>query len=107
MNDNLRERVEGAVHAPGDERYEAERRPWNRLVDHRPAVVVEAAGPGDVRAALLTAREREVPFAVQSTGHGTLVPADGGVLVKTTPMASVRVNPERRTARVGLVKTRP
>ncbi|MBB3725691.1 FAD-binding oxidoreductase [Nonomuraea dietziae] len=101
MNDILRERVEGAVHAPGDERYEAERRPWNRLVDHRPAVVVEAAGPGDVRAALLTAREREVPFAVQSTGHGTLVPTDGGVLVKTTPMASVRVDPERRTARVG------
>lgn len=99
MDNRLRDLVEGAVHTPGDERYEVERLPWNRLIDPRPAVVVEAASPGDVRAALLVAREHGMPFAVQSTGHGTLVPADGGVLVKTTPMASVRVDPERRTAR--------
>jgi FAD binding domain len=47
------------------------------------------------------ARRYRLPLAVQATGHGTLVPADGGLLVKTTAMAEVLVNPSRRVARVG------
>lgn len=42
-----------------------------------------------------------MPFAVQATGHGTHVPCDGGLLVKTAGMASVLVDPHRRIARVG------
>ncbi|NRQ36667.1 FAD-binding oxidoreductase, partial [Nonomuraea sp. NN258] len=95
----IRGRFEGALLVPGDERYDAERQAWNRLLDPRPAVVVEAAGPQDVRAAIAVSREYGLPFAVQSTGHGTVVPADGGVLVKTSRLASVRVDPERRVAR--------
>jgi FAD/FMN-containing dehydrogenase len=47
------------------------------------------------------ARSYELPFAVQATGHGTRVPADGGLLLKTTAMESVLVDPGRRIARVG------
>lgn len=49
----------------------------------------------------MTAREYELPFAVQATGHGTHVPCDGGMLLKTSAMASVLVDPHRRSARVG------
>ncbi|HEX4814408.1 MAG TPA: FAD-binding protein [Nonomuraea sp.] len=91
----------GPVHRPGDSAYDELRRSFNPAVDARPAVVAEAYGVADLRAALLAARSNGVPFAVQATGHGTHAAADGGVLVRTTPMASVLVDPVRRVARVG------
>ena len=93
--------IDGAVHNPEDDAYEAARLPWNRRLDPHPAVVVEAAGPADVRTSILVAREYGLPFAVQSTGHGTYIPSDGGLLVRTGRMASVEIDPERRTATVG------
>ncbi|WP_052423285.1 FAD-binding oxidoreductase [Nonomuraea candida] len=91
----------GPVHLPGEPGYDETRRSLNPAVDARPALVAEAYGAGDVRAALLAARAHGVPFAVQATGHGTHAPCDGGILVRTTPMASVLVDPARRVARVG------
>ncbi|MGP3918519.1 FAD-binding oxidoreductase [Nonomuraea sp. 10N515B] len=91
----------GPVHLPGQDAYDELRRSLNPAVDARPALVAEAYGAADVRAALLAARAHGVPFAVQSTGHGTHAAGDGGVLVRTSPMASVLVDPVRRTARVG------
>jgi FAD/FMN-containing dehydrogenase len=91
----------GAVHQPGDQRYDAERPAWNRRLDPRPAIVAEAADPDDVWRAVLMAREHALPFAVQATGHGTVTPADGGLLLKTARMATVRVDPYRRTAQTG------
>jgi FAD/FMN-containing dehydrogenase len=97
----LRHAVSGAVHWPGDGGYDAQRRPLFPTIDPRPAVVVEAASALDVQAAVLAARGHDLPVAVQSTGHGTHVPADGGVLVRTSGMAAVLVDPDRRVARVG------
>lgn len=57
--------------------------------------------PADVQAAVSTARDYELPFAVQATGHGTHVACTGGLLLKTTNMASVLVDPDRRIARAG------
>lgn len=91
----------GPVHLPGQNAYDELRRSLNPAVDARPALVAEAYGAADVRAALLAARAHGVPFAVQSTGHGTHAAGDGGVLVRTSPMVSVLVDPVRRTARVG------
>jgi FAD/FMN-containing dehydrogenase len=95
----LRGAFGGAVHLPGDVPYAAERLPWNRRIDPRPVIVAEATGPKDVQAAIRVAREHELPFGVQSTGHGTLVPSDGGLLLRTSRMAAVEVDAERRTAR--------
>jgi FAD/FMN-containing dehydrogenase len=97
----LRRRFAGRVHLPGDPGYDAQRRPLNPTIDPHPAMVVEASGPADVRAAVEAARRFDLPFAVQATGHGTHVPSDGGILVKTAGMASVLVDPDRRIARVG------
>jgi FAD/FMN-containing dehydrogenase len=97
----LRSAVGGRVYAPGEDGYHAARTPWQRKFDPHPALVVEATGPEDVRAALLFAREHELPFSVQATGHGTVAPPDGGVMVKTGRMATVEVDAGRRTARTG------
>ncbi len=97
----LRGSFAGAVHLPADEPYESERLAWMRAVEQRPAVVATASGAADVRAAVLTAREHGIPFAVQSAGHGAVRPLDGGLLLKTSALTQVTVDPERRTARFG------
>jgi FAD/FMN-containing dehydrogenase len=91
----------GPIHLPGDETYDAQRAALNPAFDSRPAVVAEAMTPTDVRTAVEVARTHGLPFAVQSTGHGTFVPSDGGLLVKTSRLAQVLVDPDRRIARVG------
>ncbi|GAA4234518.1 FAD-binding oxidoreductase [Actinomadura meridiana] len=63
--------------------------------------VVEATGTADIRAAILTARDRGLPLTIEATGHGTVVAPDEGLLLKTSRMAGVLVDPSRRTARVG------
>ncbi|MFC6085610.1 FAD-binding oxidoreductase [Sphaerisporangium aureirubrum] len=97
----LRGRVAGAVHLPGDEGYDAARAPLFDTIDPWPAVVVEARSEGDVRAAVGVAAGHGVPLAVQATGHGTHVPCDGGVLLRTAAMDAVQVDPVARVARVG------
>ncbi|HKA69308.1 MAG TPA: FAD-binding oxidoreductase [Actinomycetes bacterium] len=94
-------RFTGPSHLPGGAGYDEQRRSLNPAVDSRPAVVIEAGRAADVRAAVVAARELDVPFAVQATGHGTHVPTDGGILLKTSALAAVLVDPARRIARVG------
>ena len=101
VESDLRQTFRGPVHVPGDDAYDRERATWSGRLDQRPVVVAEAASPADVRAALVAAREHGLPFAVQSTGHGTQVACDGGVLLKTGRLGGVLVDPERRVARVG------
>ncbi|GAA4097884.1 FAD-dependent oxidoreductase [Nonomuraea soli] len=89
------------VHLPGSEAYEALRKPLNAALDPRPAMVVEAYGVADVRAAVLMATERNLPLAVQATGHGTHTEANGALLLRTTAMDEVEIDPIRRVAKVG------
>jgi FAD/FMN-containing dehydrogenase len=98
---SLRRSFAGTVLVPGDDRYDEARRPLHPIFDPRPVMVAEAAGAADVRSAIATARDHDLPIAVQATGHGTIVPSDGGVLIKTSGMAGVLVDPGARVARVG------
>ncbi|WP_157253001.1 FAD-binding oxidoreductase [Nonomuraea typhae] len=90
------------TYLPGQPGYDEHRaQPFNPALDARPALVARALTAHDVRMAVLEARERDLPLAVQSTGHGTHVPANGGLLLKTTDMSGVRVDPHRRVAKAG------
>jgi FAD/FMN-containing dehydrogenase len=63
---------------------------------------IAASTPHDVRRAVLTARSRGLRVAVRATGHGTFAePDDDTLLIDTSAMRSVLVDPDRRTARVG------
>src|SRR3954453_5619502 len=65
-------------------------------------MIISATTPADVRDAVLTARARGRRVAVRATGHGTLVdPSDDALVIDTSRMRSVLVDPGRRTARVG------
>jgi FAD/FMN-containing dehydrogenase len=98
--DALAERVQGPVLVPGDDGYDAERLGYDRSIEHRPAVVVGAASADDVVAAVRFARAQDLAVAVQATGHGACVAADGAMLITTNRMAGVSVDSASATARV-------
>ncbi|HEX6236389.1 MAG TPA: FAD-binding oxidoreductase [Acidimicrobiales bacterium] len=98
--ESLAATVRGPVLAGDDPRAADEITTFNLAVTHRPAVVVGATSADDVAAAVSWSVERRLPVAVQSTGHGPVRGADGAVLVTTSRMQSVTVDPVRRTATV-------
>jgi FAD/FMN-containing dehydrogenase len=98
----LREGAGGDVVLPGDPAWDDARSSWNLSVDQRPAAVVEAAGAEDVQAVLRFAARAGLRVAPQATGHGSeaLGPLDHTVLLKTSRMRGVAVDPAARTVRV-------
>ena len=99
---SLRGSLRGALCLPGEPGYDQARTIWNAMIDRKPAVVVRAAGAADVMAAVSFARKHGLLLAVRAGGHNIAGNAvcDGGLLIDLTPMKSVRVDPQARTARV-------
>jgi FAD/FMN-containing dehydrogenase len=97
----LRAAVAGQVFVPGQAGYDQARQGWNLAVDTRPAVVVVAESAADVARAVRYARAHGMRIAPQGTGHGAepLEPLDGAMLLRTTRMRQVRIDPATRTAR--------
>ena len=96
----LRSGLRGTAHAKGEDRYDEASRAWNLNANQEPALVVMAEGAADVMAAVSFAREFGMGVGVMATGHGVGAPCDSGVLVNTSRMRGVRVDPVARTARV-------
>ena len=92
----------GPVLRPGHADYDQQRTIWNGAFDRHPAAIVRCAGVADVIAAVKLGRSSGLPVAVRSGGHsfpGFSV-ADDALLIDLSPLKGVRVDPERRTARV-------
>jgi FAD/FMN-containing dehydrogenase len=87
------------VVTPSDPDYAADAAGYNRIVTHRPRLVVGARTASDVVAAVRSATDAGLTVGIQATGHGVGVPADG-VLVSTRRMRTVQVDPTTRTVRV-------
>jgi hypothetical protein len=97
----LRSALTGQVFTPDEVGYDQARQAWNLAVDQRPAVVVEARSAADVTQAVRYAHAHRMRIAPQGTGHGAepLEPLDGAMLLRTTRMRQVRIDPAARTAR--------
>ncbi|WP_228011395.1 FAD-binding oxidoreductase [Nonomuraea phyllanthi] len=93
--------IRGRTLHPGDEGFEEACSGWLLTVEHHPAAVVVAADAEDVAAAVRFAARAGLPVAVQSTGHGTSVPADGAVFIATGQLRELSVDPGAGTARIG------
>ncbi|MFE1440810.1 bagremycin/ferroverdin biosynthesis FAD-dependent oxygenase BagG/FevA2 [Streptomyces sp. NPDC058739] len=96
----LSERLRGRVLLPGDDGFAQELNGFNQITEHSPELIAVVAGAGDVREAVAFAAARGMPVAVQATGHGPSVAADGGLLISTRRMRGVSIDPVTRTARV-------
>lgn len=80
--------------------YDDERSGYNISVTHRPEVIVPAESISDVVAAVRHATTHGLGVAVLATGHGPSIPADGQLLINTSRMQGIAIDPVRRTARV-------
>jgi FAD/FMN-containing dehydrogenase len=86
---------------PTDPGWDEARRAWNLAVDQRPAVVALPESVEDVVAAVDYARTLGLRIAVQGTGHGAPARSlDGTLLVNTSRMTGVEIDPRGLTARV-------
>ena len=85
----------------GDDGYDEARTIFNAMIDGRPALIARCAGVADVIHAVNFARGNDLLVSVRGGGHNVSGNAvcDGGLMIDLTPMKSVHVDPERRTAR--------
>src|SRR5918993_5962808 len=101
--EELRFRLQGGLHEPGDSYYEDSCTLFNTMVNRRPQYVAECLAVDDVVAALAFARSHDLPVAVRAGGHSVagLSLCDGGLVLDLRGMADIDVDPGRRIARVG------
>ncbi|WP_208092273.1 FAD-binding oxidoreductase [Blastococcus xanthinilyticus] len=99
--DQLGTAVSGPVLRPGDPGFPEEVAPFNLALTPRPAVVVGATGTADVAAAVRWAARAGLPVAVRATGHGMTSSLDDALLVNTSRLDTVEIDPAGRCARVG------
>ncbi|GBQ03560.1 FAD-binding protein [Streptomyces spongiicola] len=97
----LRALVSGRVLVPGDADYEEARTVYLGGMDQRPAVIVQPADAGDVARVVALAREDELPLAVKGGGHSMFCLNDGGIVLDTSSLRDLDIDPETRTAWAG------
>jgi hypothetical protein len=100
--DTLRQQFSGDIHAPGDAGYDDARLAWNLLVDQQPALVAVPRTAQDIAAVVRFAREAGLRVAPQGTGHNAQARSglEDSILLNTKLMRGVRIDAERRRARV-------
>ena len=99
---DLGNRIDGDVVLPGDEGWDDARRAWNLAVDQRPVAVAFPESPDDVAAVVRFARAAGLRVAPQATGHGApaLGPLSDTILLRTSRLRDVSIDPDARVARV-------
>jgi FAD/FMN-containing dehydrogenase len=99
--EELRSRLTGDVVTHADAGWDDARQAWNLAVDQWPAFVALPESAADVVAIVEFAVENGYRVAPQGTGHAAAPLGDlsDTILVKTSRMRGVAIDPERRTAR--------
>jgi hypothetical protein len=100
--DGLATDLDGALVRSDDPDWDTARQAWHLAVDQRPVAVVHAESIRDVQCVVAAARRLGLRVAPQSTGHNAapLGPLDDTILLKTSAMRSVHVDPDARIAHV-------
>ena len=94
--------LHGELIGPEDPGYDAARHLWNGMVDQRPALIARCLGAADVMVALDHARRLGLTVTARGGGHGVAGKAvrDGALMLDLSALRGVRVDAQRRTARV-------
>jgi FAD/FMN-containing dehydrogenase len=92
--------LRGRLVRPADPDYDQARAVWNAAHDRRPALVIRCAGTADVVRAVEFARSEGLTVAVRGGAHSVagFSTCDGGVVIDTSPMKGIQVDPASRRA---------
>jgi FAD/FMN-containing dehydrogenase len=96
--DRLNVAVPDGVIVPGHRDYDDARTTFNATIDRRPAMIVRCRTIDDVVAAVVAARDLDLPVAVRGGGHGVAghAVADDALVVDLSGMRGVEVDPVAR-----------
>lgn len=98
---DLRNSLRGKLLLNGDEGYDHARAVWNAMINKCPALIARCEGVTDVVNSINFARANDLRVAIRGGGHsisGKSV-CEGGLMIDTSNMNSVRVNTQNATAR--------
>jgi FAD/FMN-containing dehydrogenase len=93
----------GSIVSPGDPGWDEARAPWVINVDQHPAAVALVRSVADVSAVVTSADRSGLKLIAQGAGYGALSvgPLSRAVLVRTTSLNGVHINPAERTVWAG------
>jgi FAD/FMN-containing dehydrogenase len=97
----LRDSLRGKLLLDGDDGYDHARAVWNAMINKRPALIARCEGVTDVVNSIDFARDNNLRVAIRGGGHsisGKSV-CEGGLMIDTSNMNSVRVDSGAATAR--------
>jgi FAD/FMN-containing dehydrogenase len=96
----LESTLRGQLVRPADPDYDQARAVWNAAHDRHPALIIRCAGAADVMRAVEFARSEGLQVAVRGGAHSIagFSTSDGGVVIDTSPMQGIRVDPAGRRA---------
>ena len=95
--------LRGELIRPGDESYDDARKVYNAMIDRHPGLIARCADVADVITAVNFAREEELSVAIRGGSHNVagFGTCDDGLVIDLSGVRGVRVDPARRTVRVG------
>jgi FAD/FMN-containing dehydrogenase len=97
----LRDSLRGKLLLNGDTGYDHARAVWNAMINKHPALIARCEGAADVVNSIDFARTNALRVSIRGGGHsisGKSV-CEGGLMIDTSSMNSVRVNEKAATAR--------
>src|SRR6516164_7840525 len=100
---SLRSNMRGELIEPSDARYNEARKVYNGMIDRRPRIIARCMDVADVIAAVNFGRDNQLRIAIRGGGHSGpgLSTVDDGLVIDLSTMKGVRVDPAKRTVRVG------
>jgi FAD/FMN-containing dehydrogenase len=96
----LKTSLPGIVFLPADPEYSKLSQPFNLSVVQHPALIISANQTDDIVRAVGFARDTDLGLAILGGAHGTVIPADGAVLINTRQMKAIQVDSQTQTARI-------
>src|SRR5690606_4844858 len=99
--EELRSRLTGALHLPGEPGFLPAALPWNVSVLARPIAVVTAAHADDVQTAVAHAAQHGIRVTVLGPGHGASPTLEGTLLIRAAGLDRLEIAADARTAIVG------
>ena len=86
-----------------DPEYDEARKLYNGMIDKRPLLIARCVDAADVIAAVNFGRDNKLPVAIRGGGHNGpgLGSVDDGLVIDLSMIKGVRVDPVKRTVRVG------